>query len=159
MGSWSNCSDLIKPRINSKPPLAFVNLWMQFGPGGMYLFNGLQYYQIPRINGNNAQLLCSVRIEIAVGSLPYSRFIQEFQLPGRRGYNLECWLSPLDVDCPTFLPVEGVYLIKPNDISKTPEVLAVAAHQIKKATEVWWKDRHTYRWKLRETDVKFEIVD
>ena len=77
----------------------------------------LQFCRVPHMGGIKLQLLCGVRIELAVGSLPY---------PGESGFQLLVleetghyldfqFVSPvwtwgkIPLGIPTFLPMEGVH--------------------------------------------------
>ena len=80
-----------------------------------------QFCRVPRMGGIKLQLLCGVRIELAVGSLPY---------PGKYGFpiastgrdrliwipNCKTW-GKIPLGIPTFLSMEGVHPPKPNQKS------------------------------------------
>ena len=81
-----------------------------------------QFCQVPRMGGIKLQLLCGVRIELAVGSLPYPGMIR---IPGsvldETGNYLDSqFVNPvwtwgkIPLGIPTFLPMEGVHQTKPN---------------------------------------------
>ena len=67
-GCWWSCGGRTYPRINAKPPwgcrLILGRTWVS---KGHQLF---QFCQVPHFGGVKLQLLCGVRIELAVGSLP-----------------------------------------------------------------------------------------
>ena len=103
-------------------------LGAQVGPGlGVVVIRSpfqtkFQFCWVPRIGGVKSQLLCGVRIELAVGSLPYPGMIR---IPGSvldetGNYLNSQFVSPvwtwgkIPLGIPTFLPMEGVYQTKPK---------------------------------------------
>ena len=91
------------------------------------------------------QLLCGVRIKLAVGSLPYSRFRtgivrRPLYLPGGGAYLTliaPCTRGRIPLRIPTFLPMEGV---QPN---QTKSVFNFNSKVGKKLTRI-----NAYRWPL-----------
>ena len=71
-GYWCPWGGHTYPRINTKPPwgcgLVLGWVWLSLGPQFQTKF---QFCRVPRMGGIKLQLLCGVRIELAVGSLPY----------------------------------------------------------------------------------------
>ena len=71
-GCWYPWGSRTYPRTNTKPPwgcgLVLGWVWLSQGPHLQYKF---QFCWGPRMGGIKLQLLCGVRIELAVGSLPY----------------------------------------------------------------------------------------
>ena len=64
-----------------------THLGMQVGPGlGVVVIRSpfqtkFQFCQVPRMGGIKLQLLCGVRIKLAIGSLPYLARIPSRSLP------------------------------------------------------------------------------